>query len=84
MKTTTQYENLSSTDRVIRSVVSVAAVVGAMETSLVGTPAFTAVSVVAIALATTAIIGWDPVKALLKSATRALTHQGVSHSGHHA
>lgn len=84
MNYSTQFENLSTTDRLIRFVISVVGIVAAMESSLAGTPALAAIGVVAIALSTTAIIGWDPLKALVKSTARSLTHHNESFPGHSA
>lgn len=64
MNYSTQFENLSATDRVLRFIVSIAAIVAAMGSGLAGTSALTAISVLAIALATTAIIGWSPLKSM--------------------
>jgi hypothetical protein len=72
MKQSTKFENLSSVERVVRFVIGAGAAVAAMESSLVGGPLFTVVNILAIALATTAILGWDPLKNLTQSAKSAL------------
>lgn len=84
MKNTTAYENMNVTERNIRFVISAAAIIGAMQTSLVGGPLFAAINVLAIALATTAIIGWDPLKAVFKSAEKPVSRQRVAYTDQHA
>lgn len=85
MKNATQFENLGATDRVLRFVISMVAILAAMESSLAGTPALATISVLAIALTTTAVIGWDPLKALTRSIVHSLSHhQDTSFPGHSA
>lgn len=77
METKTTFENISTTERWVRFVISVAAIVGAVE-STIGAAAFAAINFAAIALATTAIIGWDPMKS---GVTALMSHLHVG-SGH--
>ena len=69
MKSIMNTENLTSNERNARAAIGIFAVIAAMESSLAGSPVFAAINIMAIALVTTAIVGWDPLKALLKSAT---------------
>jgi hypothetical protein len=62
METKYTLDNLSTTERYIRVGISIAAIVAAMESSL-GSGVFAAINVTAIAVAFTALIGWDPVRA---------------------
>ena len=77
MKHTKHSENLTSNERAARFAISAIAVIAAMESSLVGTPMFAAINIVAIALATTAIVGWDPLKAIFTSSKQANSTQYV-------
>lgn len=54
-------ENISTTERYVRFGLSVAAIVAAMESS-VSSGLFAVINFAAIALTTTAIVGWDPLK----------------------
>ena len=57
------FENLSNTERFARVVVSIAAIVVAMESSIAGTTMFAVVALIGIALSLTGIVGWDPIRA---------------------
>jgi len=58
------YENLNITERAARVIVSTAAIVVSMSSSIAGTTLFAVICLLAIALAMTGIIGWDPVRAM--------------------
>jgi len=58
------FENLNDTERAARVIVSIAAIVVAMSSSIAGTTLFAVISLLGIALAMTGIIGWDPVRAM--------------------
>ena len=58
------YENLSNTERAARVIVSTAAIVVAMTSSIAGSTLFAVICLLGIALAMTGIIGWDPVRAM--------------------
>jgi|GEM_PF-2758982 len=62
MKTQDQFESVSQSAAVVGIVASTVIVVIAMESTLVGSAMFGAVSVFAIALAMAAILGWSPAK----------------------
>ena len=62
METKYTLDNLSTTERYMRFGASVVAIIAAMESS-VGSSLFAAINFTAIAVASTAIIGWDPLKA---------------------
>ena len=64
MKTQENFENINTSERTTRFVVSMVAIVAAIESPLVGSTLFAVVNLLAIALATVAIIGWDPLRAL--------------------
>ena len=70
------YENLSHSERVIRVIVSTAAIIIAMESSIAGSTMFAVISILGIALAMTGIIGWDPVRAL---SSKGDEHQTLPH-----
>ena len=77
METKHTLNNLSTTERYIRVGISIAAIVAAMESSL-GSGVFAAINFTAIAVAFTALIGWDPVRAgasYVKSQLRLPTHR---------
>jgi len=59
MKTQDQFESVSQSAAVVGIVASTVIVVIAMESTLVGSAIFGAVSVFAIALPTAAILGWN-------------------------
>lgn len=61
METKYSLENIGTTERYVRAGLSVAAIVLAMESSVSG-GLFAAINFAAIALAMTAIVGWDPLK----------------------
>lgn len=71
----TRYENLNVSQRIARFGISMIAIVVAMESTLAGSTAFAVVNMSAIALATLAIIGWGPLKALFKGKQRAYKAQ---------
>jgi len=75
------YENLNNTERAARILVSVAAIVVAMSSSIAGTTLFAVISLLGIALAMTGIIGWDPVRAL-SSKTANKKAKSHHHHGH--
>ena len=77
------FENLGSSERVARIIVSILAIVFAMGSSIAGTSLFSLVSVVAIALTMTGIIGWDPVRALSRKKFGKNFHV-INHHNHSA
>lgn len=83
MNSINQFENLTVTERVVRFFVSAGVIIAAMQSSLVGTPAFAVLNILAVALATTAIIGWDPAKALGTRRKNSLAEHADHHHGHH-
>ena len=84
MKDLAKYENISGKERIIRFIVSYAVIVGAMESSLVGTSLYAVINLLAIAFATTAIIGWDPAKALSLRSGLKIDSYNNTHGSHHA
>ena len=83
------FENISFTQRVSRFVISMIAIVVAMTSPLAGGYLFALINLLAIGLATSAIIGWDPVYALKRKQSKKLSGyvpQGRHdlHRGHHA
>ena len=74
MKTFQYNENLSVSARAARVIVS----------TLAGTTLFAVVTVFAIGLATSAIVGWDPVKTAATNLLSLLTHHGADHRSTHA
>ena len=77
------FENLTNSERVARVVVSIAAIVVAMESSIAGTTLFAVISVMGIALSLSGIVGWDPVRALSSKKVEEKVHTN-SHHGHTA
>jgi hypothetical protein len=71
METNTSLENISITERYVRFGVSCAAIVWAMESG-VAAGLFAAINFAAIVLATTAIMGWDPLKSAVGRAKASL------------
>ena len=84
MKNTTHFENMGLTERNIRFVINAAAIIGEMQTGLVGSPLFAVINVIAIAVATTAIIGWDPLKSLSLGLKSSHSIKADQSHGHHA
>lgn len=82
MKSSNQFENLTGYERVVRFGVSVGVIVATTHSVLVGTTAFAVVNILAILLSTTAIIGWDPAKALSVRAKRFATQHWDQYHGH--
>ena len=68
----TKFENLNTTERFVRFLISFAAIVIMMESTIAGSTLFAVGCLIAIALATTAIVAWDP----LKSVTWNLSREG--------
>jgi hypothetical protein len=64
MQTKTSLNNISTTEQYVRFGVSFAAIVIAIEASL-NPGLFAAINFASVALATTAIVGWDPLKSVL-------------------
>lgn len=82
MNTTT--ENLSTPERAVRFLISLAAILLMMQIDFVGS-AFSGVSfIIAIALATTAITGWDPLKSLSLNMKSHLHGSRISQKEKHA
>ena len=77
----TNFENLSTTERAVRFTISTVAIVAMLGSSLVGSALFAGACLLAIAVATTAIVGWDPVKTITFSANplRKTVHTGNNH-----
>ena len=88
-ETNNTFENISNSARITRSVTSIIIVVTAMSSPLTGSTIFALLNLFAILLATTAIVGWDPVVALLHRLQTDKTSSEVHHTGnyprgHHA
>ena len=62
--TYSNFENLNNVERAARVLVSTAAIVVAMSSSIAGSTLFAVICLLGIALAMTGIIGWDPVRAM--------------------
>ena len=58
------FENLNNGERAARVLVSTAAIVVAMSSSIAGSTLFAVICFLGIALTMTGIIGWDPVRAM--------------------
>lgn len=82
METRNTFENLSTTERAVRFAASFLAIVATLEISLAG-GVFAAVNIAAIAVATTAIVGWDPVKAGIRYVGEWLQPASHRHSTAH-
>lgn len=80
------FENINNSSRITRFVTSVIIVVTAMSSPLTGSTLFALLNILAILLATSAIVGWDPVVALMNRQKSSLDvrQAGNYHSGHHA
>lgn len=76
MNTHTYHENINMTERYVRVALSVGAIIAVVETT-VGASVVAAVSFPAVALAMTALVGWDPLKAGVTN----VMHLMGSHSG---
>lgn len=81
MKTQDQIENVSQSAAVVGIVASAVIVVVAMESNFVGSPMFGVVSILAIALATAAILGWSPAKSSLASKATNITSKPAHQLG---
>ena len=77
------FENISNTERVARVLVSTAAIVVAMSSSIAGTTLFAVICLLGIALVMTGIIGWDPVRAI-SNKTASKEAKSHHHHGHTA
>jgi len=82
MKSYSNFENLNVVDRTVRFAVSVFVIIGVMNSSIVGTLLFAVITLLAVGLATTAIIGWDPAKAWTLKTNAMITHKQTMHNGH--
>lgn len=83
------FENISYSARVTRFVISMIAIVVALNSPLTGTTLFSIINLFAIALVLIAVLGWDPLVALSRrfkvtKAPFAVGHGGDYHPGHHA
>lgn len=78
------FENLSNVERGIRFGLSLAASVLMMATGFAGTNISGVAFLVSIALATTAILGWDPLKSVSLNMKSLFKGSGISHSEKHA
>jgi len=84
MKNYANFENLNTTERAARFVVSFAVIVGTLYSPMVGSTLYAVINLLAIGLAATAIIGWDPAKALTFGKKSELPAKHNYHGNHHA
>lgn len=77
MKPITSFANISTTERYVRLVISVVAIIAAVEIGA-GPALLAAIVFPAVVLAMTAVTGWDPLKSGL-SGLKALLHIGPAH-----
>lgn len=80
----TNFENLSNTERAIRFAITLAALVVIMESSLAGSMLFAVLFIIGVAFATTAIIGWDPLKSVSLNMKLQRKGASVGHTQKHA
>jgi len=72
---------LNYSERMARFAVSMLVILVAMQSSIAGTTMFGVVVLLAIGLATTAIIGWDPAKSIVFGREETASQH---HHGHYA
>ena len=83
MEKINELENLTGSERVTRLFVAIGVIVAIMESSLVGSTLFAVINLLAIAFATIAIVGWDPVRAISLRSKLVREKYRVQHSRRH-